>query len=131
MKIHRTVPPAAAPLRWADLRHGIAGIFAAARARRAREEEIRRHFGVGHAFLVSSGTAALTLTLTALKSCSPRTGVVIPAYTCFSVAAAVVKAGLRPVLCDIDPTTFDFDYGLLARTLKSDTLCVHRLISRY
>jgi perosamine synthetase len=124
MKIHRTVPPAAAPLRWADLRHGVAGIFAASRSLRAREEEIRRHFGVAHVFLVSSGTAALTLTLTALKSCSPRTGVVIPAYTCFSVAAAVVKAGLRPVLCDIDPATFDFDYGLLARTLRSDTLCV-------
>src|SRR5438552_5185326 len=120
----RTVPPAAAPLRWADLWHGVAGIFSSSRSLRAREEEIRRHFGVNHAFLVSSGTAALTLTLGALKSRSPRTGVVIPAYTCFSVAAAVVKAGLRPVLCDIDPTTFDFDHALLAQTLDADTLCV-------
>jgi len=120
----RTIPPAAAPLRWADLWHGVAGIFSSSRSLRAREEEIRRHFGVSHAFLVSSGTAALTLTLAALKSRSPRTGVVIPAYTCFSVAAAVVKAGLRPVLCDIDPATFDFDHVLLEQTLKSDTLCV-------
>src|SRR5207244_6222004 len=120
----RTIPPAAAPLRWADLWHGVAGIFSSSRSLRAREEEIRRHFGVSHAFLVSSGTAALTLTLTALKARSPRTGVVIPAYTCFSVAAAVVKAGLRPVLCDIDPTTFDFDHALLARTVTPDTLCV-------
>ena len=124
MRVHRTLPPAAAPLRWADLRHGVAGIFSSARSRRAREEEIRRHFGVRHVFLVSSGTAALTLTLTALKSRSARTGVVIPAYTCFSVAAAVVKAGLQPVLCDIDPGTFDFDHALLARTLTPDTLCV-------
>jgi dTDP-4-amino-4,6-dideoxygalactose transaminase len=124
MRIHRTVPPAAAPLRWTDLAQGVAGMFSTARSLRAREEEIRRRFGVEHVFLVSSGTAALTLTLTALKSCSPRTGVVIPAYTCFSVAAAVVKAGLRPVLCDIDPTTFDFDHAQLERTLKADTLCV-------
>jgi perosamine synthetase len=124
MKIHRTIPPAAAPLRWADLRHGVAGIFSSARSLRAREAEIRRHFGVNHVFLVSSGTAALTLTLAALKSRSPRTEVVIPAYTCFSVAAAVVKAGLRPVLCDIEPSTFDFDHALLEQTLSADTLCV-------
>ena len=124
MRVHRTLPPAAAPLGWADLRHGAAGIVSSSRTLRAREEEIRRHFGVGHVFLVSSGTAALTLTLTALRSRSPRTGVVIPAYTCFSVAAAVVKAGLRPVLCDIDPATFDFDHAQLARTVTPDTLCV-------
>jgi len=124
MKIGRTLPPAAAPLGVRSLWHGVRGLFAPARALREREEEIRRHFGVSHVFLVSSGTAALTLTLTALKSRSSRTAVVIPAYTCFSVAAAVVKAGLRPVLCDIDPTTFDFDHALLAQTLDADTLCV-------
>jgi dTDP-4-amino-4,6-dideoxygalactose transaminase len=49
---------------------------------------------------------------------------VIPAYTCFSVPAAVLKAGLRPVLCDINPSTFDFDHALLERTLNGNTLCV-------
>jgi dTDP-4-amino-4,6-dideoxygalactose transaminase len=73
---------------------------------------------------VSSGTAALTLTLMALRSSSQRTEVVIPAYTCYSVPAAVLKAGLRPVLCDINPSTFDFDHALLERTLNGNTLCV-------
>jgi dTDP-4-amino-4,6-dideoxygalactose transaminase len=90
----------------------------------ALEEEIRGHFGVGHVFLVSSGTAALTLTLIALRTLSPRTEVVIPAYTCFSVPAAVLKAGLRPVLCDINPATFDYDYSLFEQTLNANTLCV-------
>ena len=48
----------------------------------------------------------------------------IPAYTCFSVPAAVLKAGLRPVLCDINPSTFDFDHALLERTVTGNTLCV-------
>jgi len=91
---------------------------------RTLEEQIRRHFDVRHAFLVSSGTAALTLTLRALKSLSGRTEVVIPAYTCFSVPAAVAKAGLRPVLCDINLSTFDFDHALLEQALSRDTLCV-------
>ena len=124
MRIGRTVPPAAAPLGAADLWHGLAGMFSRGRSIQALEDEIRRHFGVRHVFLVSSGTAALTLTLMALRSLSPRKDVLIPAYTCPSVPAAVVKAGLRPVLCDIDPTTFDFDHALLEQTLGAETLCV-------
>ena len=91
---------------------------------RELEEEIRRHFGVGHVFLVSSGTAALALTLLALKSLSDKTDVVMPAYTCFSVPAAILKAGLRPALCDVNPSTFDFDHALLEQALTPTTLCV-------
>ena len=40
--------------------------------------------------------------------------VLIPSYTCYSVAASVVKAGLRPRLVDINPDTLDFDYDELA-----------------
>src|SRR5262245_37752710 len=132
MKIGRTLPPAAAPIAWNDLWHGAAGMVFPRRYIRRFEEQLRRHFGVRHVFLVSSGTAALTLTLMALQemsemsaaSSSGRTEVVIPAYTCFSVPAAVLKAGLRPVLCDINPDTFDFDHVLLERTLNANTLCV-------
>jgi len=124
MKIGRKVPPAAAPIVWSDLWHGAIGIVFAEQSIRRFEDEIRAHFGVRHAFLVSSGTAALTLTLMGLRSTSRRTEVVIPAYTCFSVPAAVLKAGLRPVLCDINPSTFDFDHALLERTLNGNTLCV-------
>jgi perosamine synthetase len=124
MKIGRTVPPAAAPLDCHDLWHGILGSMRPERTRRAREQEIREAFGVTDVFLVSSGSAALKLTLTALTSLSPRTEVVIPAYTCFSVPAAILHAGLRPVLCDINPTTFDFNHELLLRALNDNTLCV-------
>lgn len=124
MKVGRTLPPAAAPLYWEDLWHGVTGIFFPERSARALEEELRRDFAVSDVFLVSSGTAALALTLMALRSLSPKTEVVIPAYTCFSVPAAVVKAGLRPVLCDVSPPTFDFDHALLERTLNANTLCV-------
>ena len=124
MKIGRSLPPAAAPLGWRDVWHGITGAFTPERSLLAREQELRREFGVAHVFLVSSGTAALKLTLTALRSLSTRTDVVLPAYTCFSVPAAILKAGLRPVLCDITPATFDFDHGLLEQTLTPGTLCV-------
>lgn len=124
MRIGRTLPPAAAPLGWRDLVQALGQLPRGARTVAAREAELRREFDVAHAFLVSSGSAALTLSLLALKSLVSKPDVVIPAYTCYSVPAAVLRAGLRPVLCDIDPVTLDIDHAQLERTLTADTLCV-------
>lgn len=44
-----------------------------------------------------------------------RDQVIMPAYTCYSVAASVIKAGLKPRLCDIDPLTLSMDLDALAR----------------
>jgi dTDP-4-amino-4,6-dideoxygalactose transaminase len=124
MRIGRTVPPAAAPLGWMDLWHGLAGLLRPNRAIDRLDAELRRHFRVRHVFLVSSGTAALTLVFRALRSESDRREVVIPAYTCFSVPAAALEAGLRPALCDIAGEGFDFDHQQLDPMLGSNTLCV-------
>src|SRR4051812_43035934 len=124
MRIGRTLPPAAARLAWIDVWHGVAGAMHGRRATRALEEDFRRALGMRHVFSVSSGTAALVVTLRALASLSPRREVVIPAFTCFSVAAAVVRAGLTPVLCDVDAATFDFDEPRLVATVSRRTLCV-------
>jgi perosamine synthetase len=124
MRVQRTIPPAAAPIKAADLLHGAAGIFFPEGYAGRLESEIKKYFKVRHVFLVSSGKAALTLILLALKSLSDRRQVVIPAYTCFSVPSAIVKAGLEVTLCDIDPVSFDFDYKLLPEVMTSKTLCV-------
>jgi dTDP-4-amino-4,6-dideoxygalactose transaminase len=124
MRIGRTIPPAAARLTIVDAWRGIRGALDGERAIRALEEDFLREFGVRHAFSLSSGTAALLVTLKALKSVSPRRDVVMPAFTCYSVAAAVVQAGLTPVLCDVDAGTFDFDEARLVETVNGRTLCV-------
>jgi dTDP-4-amino-4,6-dideoxygalactose transaminase len=124
MKIRRTIPPAAALLFLKDLGHGLVGMFSGKRSIQRLEAEVKEHFGVRHVFLVSSGKAALALTLLALKSLSPKKKVVIPAYTCFSVPAAVLKAGLELVLCDVDPSTLDFDHRLLEKAVDEETLCI-------
>lgn len=124
MRIGRTLPPAAAPLHWKDLCEGVIALFSSERRIRAVEKEIRQFFCVEDVFLVSSGTSALIVTLKALKALSPRPEVVIPAYTCPSVAAAAIEAGLQPVLCDVEPATLDYDARLLERTINAQTLCV-------
>lgn len=124
MRIGRSLPPAAAAIGGVDVWNGVVGAFTARASVTAREQEVRDALGVAHVFAVSSGKAALRLALSVLKTLSPRTEVVIPAYTCFSVPAAIVHAGLRPVLCDINPSTFDFDHGQLQQVLTRETLCV-------
>lgn len=124
MRIGRTLPPAAAPLGVRDLVDGLVGLFRRTAAMREVEESLRAFFGVRHVFLVSSGKAALVQVLRALRALSPRDEVVVPAYTCFSVPSAVVKAGLRVVPCDIDPLTLDFDPDGLRGVLGPRTLCV-------
>ncbi|MFF1798107.1 DegT/DnrJ/EryC1/StrS family aminotransferase, partial [Kitasatospora sp. NPDC058263] len=53
---------------------------------------------------VASGTAALEIVL---RTVDVRDrDVVVPAVTFYATAAAVVHAGGRPVLADVDPATF-------------------------
>ncbi len=124
MRIGRTLPPTAAPIVIRDLPRALAGITCGKRYLKRLEAELKDYFHVRHIFLVSSGKAALTLILTALASLSPRRQILIPAYTCFSVPSAIVKAGLEISLCDVDPDSLDFDFGLLERSITQDTLCV-------
>ena len=124
MRIQRTIPPTAAPVYLGSLLKGVLGFFSGERYLKSVEVEFREYFDVKHIFLVSSGKAALTLILEALKSRDTRREVIIPAYTCFSVPAAILKAGLKVSLCDINPGTLDFDYELLKKAINKDTLCV-------
>lgn len=125
MKIHRTIPPAAALIGWKDLWHGAVGFFSGDAVLKNREQELRKYFDIRHVFLVSSGKAALYLILKSLRVLYPqRDEVIVPAYTCFSVPSAIVRAGLKVIPCDIDPYTFDFNHERLRDALSDRILAV-------
>lgn len=48
----------------------------------------------------------------------------LPACTRPLVAAAILRAGLTPRLCDTRPGHFDFDPGQLADCCDADTLAI-------
>ena len=124
MKVQRHLPPTAAPLAFLDLVKGVLGLVCAGSFRRALESEIKTFFDVKHVYLLTSGKAALTTILRGLKADSSRCQVIIPAYTCFSVPSAVLKAGLDVVLCDVDPHTLDLNLQRLRETVGTDTLAI-------
>lgn len=63
---------------------------------------LRRLLGQGEVTLHRSGREAMRVALTRAAARTGRHEVVIPAYTCFSVPAAAVAAGLRIRLADVD-----------------------------
>jgi dTDP-4-amino-4,6-dideoxygalactose transaminase len=69
------------------------------------EREFADFLGVAHCVGVGNGTDALTIALRAL-GVGPGDEVVVPSFTFYATAEAVVNAGARPVFCDIDPDTF-------------------------
>src|SRR6267143_1066342 len=119
MRIGRTLPPAATPIGVREIVSGFCGIFRGRKELDRFRSELKEHFGVKHCFLVSSGKAAFTLILLALKELFPdRDEVLIPAFTCYSVPSSVVRAGLRIRLCDLRPDSLDFDFAQLSAMLS-------------
>ena len=83
-------------------------------------------YQLGHCFFVSSGRAAMFLLLRALRTLAGpgKTVVIVPSYTCYSVPAAAIRAGLRVRIVDIDPHTLSYDLEQLARTDFSKVLAI-------
>ena len=123
MKIGRTLPPAAAPVPWQNLLRSITALLGSPKEDRSFEEELRKVFKIRHCFLLSSGKAALTLTLKGLQKLYPdREEVLIPPYTCYSVPASIKAAGLKIKLCDTAVDSFDFDIVELEKKLLEDAV---------
>ncbi|WP_432958016.1 DegT/DnrJ/EryC1/StrS family aminotransferase [Micromonospora haikouensis] len=80
------------------------------------EVEVAARVGVGHAAAVSSGTAALHLSLLA-QGIGAGDLVVVPTLTFAATANAVVYTGARPVFVDADPATGNLDVDLVAELL--------------
>jgi len=82
--------------------------------------------GVEHAFDFNSGRTALSVILNAITEMSDkkRDIVVMPAYTCFSVASAIAKCNLKIMLCDIDLRTLDYDKEQLRKLVFSRVIAL-------
>jgi len=124
MMPQRTLSPTAAPISFWDLIGAASGLCGGVKYRTRLAEELKVKFSVREVFLVSSGKAALTLIFKALAASSGRRRVIVPAYTCFSVPSAIVRAGLEVVLCDVEPETLDFNFAELEGLINEEVLCV-------
>lgn len=89
----------------------------------ALERELADRVGAGFAVTVASGSDALTLSLQAV-GIGVGHEVVIPAFSHFATAEAVIRTGARPVFADIEPDSFNLDPVTLSGVLTDRTRAV-------
>lgn len=84
---------------------------------RQLQEELRSFMGVENVELFTNGHMAIELTLQAMNL---RGEVITTPFTFASTTHAIVRNGLEPVFCDVDPVTFTMD------TRKMESLITER-----
>lgn len=122
----RMIPPAGTPISQADLIRVFLDRFSSSTDSNL-EKKLMEYTGAKRMFSVSSGQAAQYLFLRAFMNISDteKNEVVIPAYTCYTVAASIARAGLKIHPVDIDPATLDYDYEKLQETDFSKVLAIN------
>lgn len=119
----RHLPPAATPVPAADLRRGLqagpADVDAFAGA-------VAGYLAMPRCHLAASGRTVLYLVLRALAEAAGdrRRDVVLPAYTCPSLARVILDLELHPRLVDVSPETLGMEAAALARAIDQRTLAV-------
>lgn len=83
------------------------------------EEKVKKYLDVKTAIAVSSGTAALEISL-AVNGVGEGHDVLTTAYTFASTALAVIHQGAEPVFADIQPDTFNIDPAKIEEVIKRD-----------
>ena len=84
----------------------------------AFEQAAAEQLDVAEAVGCSSGTDALWLALAA-AGIGPGYAVVTTPFSFFASVSSIVRAGAHPLLCDIDPVTFNLDPAAVERLLQS------------
>ncbi len=87
------------------------------------EEKMAARVSRLHGIAVSNGSTALELAVRALQL-PEGSEVIMPAFTIISCAAAIVRAGLKPVLVDADPRTWNLDVSQLAAKISGKTRAI-------
>jgi dTDP-4-amino-4,6-dideoxygalactose transaminase len=82
------------------------------------EQQFAAYLGLKHCVGVASGTDAIELALRALEIGAGQ-AVIAPSHTAVATVAAIEQAGARPVLIEVDPTTYTITAEAVETLIKS------------
>jgi len=121
------IPRAAIPIGNEEIVAAFRSLFEGVEAVRDKvttfENDLASYLGSKKVFGLNSGRTAL---YTALQALNLKRGdeVIVPAYTCAIVVEVTLRLGLKPVLVDADPATYNIDPELLPQAVSSRTKAV-------
>lgn len=85
------------------------------------QEELVQYLGVDHIELMTNGHMSLELTLQAMNL---QGEVITTPFTFASTTHAIVRNGLQPVFCDIDPVTYTIDVTKIEQLITDRTCAI-------
>lgn len=87
------------------------------------EDNMAAYVGRKHAAAVSNGTVALDLAIEAMEL-NPGDEVIMPAFTIISCILGLVRRGIKPVLVDSDPDTWNMDVSHIEEKITAKTKAI-------
>jgi len=90
---------------------------------KAFENELAGYLGVKHVIACANGTDALQISLMALDL-KPGDEVITPSFTFISTVEVAALLGLKPVIADVDPKTFNIDLASVERSITPRTRAI-------
>lgn len=87
---------------------------------KAFESELAQYLGANHVIACANGTDALQICLMAMDL-KPGDEVITPDFTFISTVETAVLLGLRPVITDVEPGSFNMDIPALRKAITPRT----------
>jgi dTDP-4-amino-4,6-dideoxygalactose transaminase len=87
------------------------------------EQELGKYLGVKHVIACANGTDALMIAMMALDL-KPGDEVITPTFTFIATVETIAFLGIKPVLADVDPDSFNIDCSKLKKLVSSKTKAI-------
>ncbi len=87
------------------------------------QKDLENYLGVKHVIPCANGTDALQIAMMALGF-KPGDEVITASFTYVATAEVIALLGLKPVLVDVDPQTFNIDPQALEKAITSKTVAI-------
>lgn len=87
------------------------------------QQAFERYLGVKHVIPCANGTDALQIAMMALEL-KPGDEVICPAFTYVATAEVIGLLGLKPIMVDVDPATFNIELNGLEKYITANTKAI-------
>ncbi|MEO0404025.1 MAG: DegT/DnrJ/EryC1/StrS family aminotransferase [Bacteroidota bacterium] len=90
---------------------------------KAFQKELEEYLGVKHVIPCANGTDALQIAMMAL-GLKPGDEVITPNFTFIATVEVIALLGLKPVIVDVDPETFNMDIDAVKAAITPNTKAI-------